>query len=247
MRRRSAGPWSPVKQSPAKRQQLGSPAKRATARHIAADQASSTSGQQGTDLVAEQQLGVGRLHLIMGPMFAGKTTTLLQRVAEAERSHQRVAIITSALDTRYGERQCITHTGVARAALPAKALMPLLRPGGWDIGCYDVIAIDESQFFPDLKSFCLHAVEACGKTVIVAGLSGDFERKTFGDVVALVPFADRVDFLSARCSFCERPAAFTLRLVASDAQALVGGKDAYQPVCRSHYKALSNVRSDFVP
>lgn len=195
---------------------------------------------------------MGRLHLIMGPMFAGKTTALLQRVAEAERAQLRVALITSALDTRYGERQCVTHTGVSRPALPAVALLPLVRPGGggvagWDLAAYDVIAIDESQFFPDLKPFCLHAVEECGKTVIAAGLSGDYERKTFGDVVSLVPFADSVDLLSARCSFCERPAAFTLRLVASDAQALVGGKDAYQPVCRQHYQALSNVRNEFVP
>jgi thymidine kinase len=186
----------------------------------------------------------------MGPMFAGKTTKLLQKINEAKSMQLRVAVITSALDNRYAKNMCVAHTGMSHEALPARELLPLTREAngcGWDMDLFDVIAIDESQFFPDLKIFCLHAVEERGKTVIVAGLAGDFERKIFGDMVSLVPFADSVDFLHARCAFCEMPASFTLRIVSNDQQKLIGGKDEYQPVCRHHYRRLSHVHSDFVP
>jgi thymidine kinase len=170
-------------------------------------------------------------------MFAGKTTALLQRVKEEEASNSRVAIITNALDTRYGESMCVTHTGTFRPAVALRELTPLLSKecSPIDINSVDAIAIDESQFFPDLKEFCLRAVEDEGKTVFAAGLNGDFKRDLFGDIVKLVPFADSVHFLRARCSFCEQPASFTLRLVANEEQALVGGGDKYQPVCRAHY------------
>lgn len=251
---------SPLKPSPVK-QQFCSPSKRRAARQLfpeltATQQGSSNSADSVTVQKASESHPsrcntVGRLHLIMGPMFAGKTTMLLQKINEAKHMQLRVAVITSALDSRYLKNMCVTHTGMSHEALPAEELLPLSQPGtnkhGWDMNLYDVIAIDESQFFPDLKKFCLHAVEERGKTVIAAGLPGDFERKLFGEIISLVPFADSVDFLNARCSFCEMPAAFTLRIVSNDQQALVGGKDAYQPVCRHHYRLLHHVRNDFVP
>lgn len=184
----------------------------------------------------------------MGPMFAGKTTMLLKLVAEAEQKDQRVALITNALDKRYGEKQFATHSGMSRPALAVRQLQSLLderRESNWHLDNFDVIAIDESQFFPDLFDFCVKAVDEKNKTVIAAGLSGDFERNMFGDIVRLVPHADEVAVLKARCAFCDEPAPFTLRLVANEEQELVGGKDQYQPVCRHHYELLSDVRRDF--
>lgn len=178
-------------------------------------------------------------------MFAGKTTALLQKVKEAEADNSRVAIVTNALDTRYGTNVCATHTGVSRPAVAVSQLMSLLSEdtSPIDMSSVDTIAIDESQFFPDLKEFCVRAVEEQGKTVFAAGLNGDFKRDLFGDIVKLVPFADSVHFLRARCSFCEAPASFTLRLVSNENQQLVGGTEAYQPVCREHYRNLSEVKT----
>lgn len=188
---------------------------------------------------------VGQLHLIIGPMFAGKTTALLQKVSEAEADSSRVAIVTNALDTRYGTNVCATHTGISRPAVAVSQLMSLLnqKTSPIDMNSIDAIAIDESQFFPDLKEFCVSAVEEQGKQVFAAGLNGDFKRDLFGDIVKLVPFADSVHFLRARCSFCEHPASFTLRIVSNESQQLVGGTEAYQPVCREHYRNLSEAKT----
>lgn len=181
-------------------------------------------------------------------MFAGKTTRILELVADYESQQQRVALVTSAMDKRYGVKRCATHSGISRPAFAVANLMSLMSActeSNWQLDNFDVIAIDESQFFPDLFEFCMHAVEDHGKAVIVAGLSGDFRRQQFGDILRLVPLADDVRMLRARCAFCEADAPFSLRLVASAEQALVGGKDEYQPVCRTHYRRLSAVHDNF--
>lgn len=191
----------------------------------------------------------------MGPMFAGKTTALLEQVRAAEAAGLRVAVVTSALDNRYGVRQCISHAGESRSALAVSELTSLMQhtKGSqhwdidsmqWDIDSIDVIAIDESQFFPDLADFVHYAVDVHRKKVIVAGLSGDYKRRSFGQIVSLVPQADSVEFLKARCNYCEMPASFTLRLVANEQQQLIGGAAAYQPVCREHYASLANVADE---
>jgi len=100
-----------------------------------------------------------------------------------------------------------------------------------------------AQFFPDLYDFCVRMVEVEGKAVIAAGLHGDFRRSQFGDLVSLVLVADDVQLLTARCAFCASPALFTLRVVANDAQQLVGGANAYSPVCRRHYLELHKCRA----
>jgi thymidine kinase len=175
-------------------------------------------------------------------MFAGKSTALLQFIEAAEESQQKVLVVTSALDNRCGPEAKVisTHNGARREAVAVHRLLDI---GGSSsmrrlYADSDVVAIDESQFFDDLQPFVLDAVEQHGKIVIAAGLNGDYTRSFFGDLVKLVPYADSVSFLTARCSFCERPAPFTLRIVASDQQVLVGGGDAYRPVCRDHYHEL---------
>lgn len=198
-------------------------------------------GSSEAQVPAAARPAPGDLRLIVGPMFAGKTTALLEAVHDAEMSNKQAIVVTSALDNRYGTSLCASHDGYSRPAVAVQELLPLLDPHKTpvDMNGIDIIAVDESQFFPDLKVFCLKAVEDLGKTVVVAGLNGDFQRNTFGDMTELMPYADSVLMLQARCTFCDQPAPFTLRLVADHDQRLVGGKDAYQPVCRGHYCSLS--------
>ena len=111
-----------------------------------------------------------------------------------------------------------------------------------DVDKYDVIAIDEAQFFGDLKEAVLEWVEKKRKIVILAGLNGDFRRQPFGQLNDMVPYADTVTKLSPFCVSCIKrekkmmPALFTKRTVENESEILIGGKEAYIPVCRECYK-----------
>lgn len=169
-------------------------------------------------------------------MFAGKTTSLLRRVQAEADLGRNVAVIKSNKDTRYGLDSIVTHDG---EKLPCWALSHLslfkqrMRPDAYDQ--LDVIGIDEAQFFEDLYDFCREVADHDGKTLIVAGLDGDYLRRSFGSVVNIIPLADSVTKLTARCEICGERALFTLRKTEETRTELVGGADVYMPVCRQHY------------
>ena len=103
-----------------------------------------------------------------------------------------------------------------------------------------VVAVDEAQFFPDLAAFVVAAADTHAQTVLVAGLDGDFRRSRFGQVLDLVPHAESVTRLTARCGACGRAAPFSMRLAAPPAGESVvdgGGADKYAPACRACYAA----------
>lgn len=98
-----------------------------------------------------------------------------------------------------------------------------------------MIGIDEAQFFEDLYDFCVRTADHDGKTVIVAGLDGDYLRRSFGSVLDVIPLAESVTKLSARCEVCGKRAFFTFRKTDDTKTELIGGADVYMPVCRQHY------------
>ncbi|KAK1273809.1 Thymidine kinase [Acorus gramineus] len=179
---------------------------------------------------------VGEIHVITGPMFAGKTTALLRRIQAESANGRTVVMIKSEKDTRYGLDSVVTHDGVK---MPCWALNELsmfkakLGPEAYDK--IDVIGIDEAQFFKDLYDFCCNAADQDGKTVVIAGLDGDYLRRGFGSVLDVIPLADSVTKLTARCELCGKRAFFTLRKTNETNTELIGGADLYMPVCRKHY------------
>ncbi|KAK7359880.1 hypothetical protein VNO77_01847 [Canavalia gladiata] len=178
----------------------------------------------------------GEIHVIVGPMFAGKTTSLLRRIQSETANGRNVAIIKSSKDTRYGLDSIVTHDG---EKLPCWALPNLSSfKQKFGVDAYerlDVIGIDEAQFFEDLYEFCREAADHDGKTVIVAGLDGNYLRRSFGSVLDIIPLADSVTKLTARCEICGKRAFFTLRKTQETQIELIGGVDVYMPVCRQHY------------
>ncbi|WOL11671.1 hypothetical protein Cni_G20435 [Canna indica] len=178
----------------------------------------------------------GEIHVITGPMFAGKTTALIRRVQAEQSNGRNVAMIKSDKDTRYGLDAIVTHDGTK---MPCMALPELSlfreRLGVESYNKLDVIGIDEAQFFEDLYDFCCNAADRDRKTVIVAGLDGDFLRRRFGTVLDIIPLADTVTKLTATCEFCGQHAFFTLRKTKETQTELIGGADVYMPVCRQHY------------
>ncbi|KAL6975623.1 Thymidine kinase a [Sarracenia purpurea var. burkii] len=178
----------------------------------------------------------GEIHVIVGPMFAGKTTALLRRIKSEGNDGRNVAMIKSSKDTRYAVDSVVTHDGTK---FPCWALPNLLsfkqKFGAEAYDKLEVIGIDEAQFFDDLYEFCCKAADCDGKTVIVAGLDGDYLRRSFGSVLDIIPLADSITKLTARCEHCGKRAFFTLRKIDEAKTELIGGADVYMPVCRQHY------------
>ena len=182
-----------------------------------------------------------RLDLILGPMFAGKSSALIARVRRARALGWKTLLLTSALDTRYGiVGDVVTHDKDRASAVGVKGLMTCL--GTPEYTEARLIIIEEAQFFVDLVAFVQYAVEKDGKDVVAVGLDGDSDRRPFGSVLELVPLADTVTKLTALCKRCGdgTEALFSAALKGAGASAEkpqihVGGEESYEPLCRLHY------------
>ncbi|KAL5561591.1 hypothetical protein UlMin_031338 [Ulmus minor] len=147
-----------------------------------------------------------------------------------------VAIIKSSKDNRYAIDSVVTHDGVKFPCSVLQDLLSFRQKFGEDAyEKLDVIGIDEAQFFDDLYDFCCKAADLDGKTIILAGLDGDYLRRSFGSVLDVIPLADTVTKLIAHCELCGKRAFFTLRKSRDTRTELIGGFDLYMPVCHQHY------------
>ena len=170
----------------------------------------------------------GRIELILGPMFAGKSTELFRRIRRHEFAKRTCVVIKHKKDTRYSQDKAATHDGRERKAIQAEML------SGIDVGSAEVVGIDEGQFFPDIAEV-VELWANHGKIVIVAALDGTFEKKPFGSVLKLVPLAESVEKLLAVCMCChEKEASFTKRRESNSGSDVIfiGGAESYLAVCR---------------
>ncbi|KAL6520484.1 hypothetical protein OROHE_017072 [Orobanche hederae] len=164
---------------------------------------------------------------------------------DLEQNCLSVAIIKSSKDARYGLDSIVTHDGEKLPCLPLADLSSFREKlGAQEYDKLQVIGIDEAQFFGDLYDFCSKAADHDGKTVIVAGLDGDYLRRSFGSVLDLIPIADSVTKLTARCEACGKRAFFTLRKTDETRTEVIGGAEVYMPVCRKHYISGQVVKED---
>ena len=171
----------------------------------------------------------GHIELILGPMFAGKSTELLRLVRRYKVARKNVLIIKYKGDTRYSKNKFSTHDKQQLSAVSAMKLSSV------DCDGYDVIGIDEGQFFPDIVEFSEELANA-GKIVIIAALDGTFQRKPFGRILELVPKAEEITKLKSVCSVCFESAAFSKKIAGDKSQIKeTGGADLYIAVCRRCY------------
>lgn len=185
----------------------------------------------------------GKLEVICGSMFSGKTEELMLRLRRAEYAKKNVMTIKHEIDNRKSYSCIVSHNGVERTAQPIdpceQGLNTLKECVNTDV---DVVGIDEIQFFPnEILPILLEMVEK-GKRVLVAGLDMDFRCEPFGIVPALMSLADEVSKLRAICVICGNDANFTQRLINGqpakydDATILVGGQECYEARCRQCYR-----------
>jgi thymidine kinase len=177
------------------------------------------------------------IEIIMGPVQSGKTTELLQRLMISHLMGRKVLYINSVLDTRSTEFFSTHNLSIGKVPFDGVKLEKL---SGYDVNEYDVIGVDECQFFRDLKVNVLEWVETGGKMVIVCGLDGDYKRENFGQISELLSYCDMVTKLKAFCMLCKKKGVsgfgiFSKRLVQNSSSILIGGEDMYSPVCRKCY------------
>ena len=172
------------------------------------------------------------LRLVVGPMFAGKTTEIQAVIKRYKFVGRQVLVIKPAMDNRYsGDSAIVSHDQVSLEAVSVHALKDALELAEFKTA--SVIAIDEAQFFTGLREFIEASIES-EKDVIVVGLDGDAEGRPFTEVLELVAIADSVDKKMALCVHCGSPAMFTCSLKKRENRLEVGGADMYEPTCRKH-------------
>ncbi|MGC8569169.1 MAG: thymidine kinase [Nitrososphaeria archaeon] len=173
----------------------------------------------------------GWIKVFTGPMFSRKTEELLVELHKYELARKRVVLFKHSLDTRYGE-DVVSHDGRRMKAI----ITP--DPGKiYEIGKdFDVIGIDEAQFYSNEIVDVIMKLADEGKRVVLAGLDKNYLGKPFGSMPYILAVADEVVKLTAICSVCGEPATFSFRKYGSSEEILIGGSDIYEPRCRLHRK-----------
>ena len=184
----------------------------------------------------------GKIELVIGCMYSGKSTELQRQVKRFNSIHKKVMVIKHNSDTRYDSGQYLsTHDGTKIKCIGLDNLNFIRTKDQKEIYDVfenaDVVVIEEGQFFPNLFENIVYATDICHKHCIIGGLNGDFQRNPFGDIIRLVPHADNILKLSALCVLCNHvtDAHFSKRITESIEQVLVGSGEHYIPVCRKHY------------
>ncbi len=169
-------------------------------------------------------------------MFSGKTTELFRRIKRYTAAHEDCIVIRYDKDNRYSAQHASTHDKEMLRATGAATLASVVDL----VEDYDVVGIDEGQFYPDVVEMS-ELFASQGKKVVISALDGDFRRKPFGRVLELVPMAESITKLTAVCTFCHADAPFTRRITSETAIEVIGGADKYVASCRACFdKAIDS-------
>lgn len=174
---------------------------------------------------------VGRLEVFCGPMFAGKTTLLIQRLRRSERARLKVVGVKPGIDSRYSVNEMVTHAGLTFYATPVSSPDEILHY----VRDADVVGFDEVQFFSTAIVDVVRELVSSGKRCYAAGLDLDFAGNHFETVARLACLADEVVKISAVCVVCGADATRTQRTIHSDEVVLIGGASAYEARCLAHW------------
>lgn len=172
---------------------------------------------------------VGRIEVITGCMFSGKSTELLRRLHDVD---SKFILLKPKLDTRYSLDEVITHSGEKKSAFVVNNVSEIFN----NLNDIKIIGIDEAQFFSySIVEDCLK-LKKLGCTVIVAGLNKDYLNEEFKSVYGLIDIADSTTKLYAICNKCKKPASRSHRLSNETSKIFLGYKDCYEPLCKKCYE-----------
>lgn len=174
----------------------------------------------------------GRIEVICGSMFSGKTEELIRRMKRAKFAKQRVEIFKPAMDVRYSAEDVVSHDQNTIPSTPIDTSSSILLLAS----NIDVVGIDEAHFLDQGLIDVCNQLANKGVRVIVAGLDMDFQGKPFGPIPGLCAIADEVVKVHAICVKCGALAYISHRLVDNDKRVLLGEKQTYEPLCRECYQ-----------
>lgn len=174
----------------------------------------------------------GRIEVVCGSMFSGKTEELIRRLKRAKFARQNVEIFKPKMDTRYSDVNVVSHDHNTIHSTPVANSEEILALSAGK----EVVGIDEAQFFDDNLVAICNTLAYRGVRVIIAGLDMDFRGVPFGPIPALCAVADDVTKVHAICVKCGALAYASHRLVNIDSQVMLGEKTEYEPLCRDCYQ-----------
>jgi thymidine kinase len=194
-----------------------------------------------TDAAKSETVEPGRMEVITGPMFSGKSEELIRRLKRAQIARLRVVSFKPDIDLRYQPDAIASHSAQTIEAVAVRdvermraVLFPVL-------DTIDVVGIDEAQFFDGtLIGLAMELVQA-GKRVLLAGLDTTFAGEPFAPIPELMAIADEVLKLSAVCMVCGAPAIHTQRLGTSQQLVVVGATGVYEARCRACFRPEGDV------
>lgn len=184
----------------------------------------------------------GRLEVITGPMFCGKTDELLRRLRRAIIAKQKIQVFKPGFDVRYSNEKVTSHAGNEYDATPIESTTEIFTLLHNEV---TLVAIDEAQFFDEEIIPVVQDLVEKGIRVIVGGLDMDFRGEPFGQMPMLLAQAEIVDKLHAICMICGEEATRTQRLVDGkpahydDPIIIVGASEMYEARCRIHHQVPS--------
>lgn len=186
----------------------------------------------------------GWIEVICGSMFSGKSEELIRRIKRAQFAKQKIAVFKPKIDNRYSDKEVVSHNGTKVIAIPVANSSHIK---SFDKEGYDIIAIDEAQFFDEGIVETVIELADGGFRVILAGLDQDFRGEPFGPMPKLMAVAEHVTKLQAVCTVCGSPASRTQRLINGapagydDPIILVGASEAYEARCRKHHEVPDGI------
>lgn len=177
----------------------------------------------------------GYLKVFIGPMFAGKTTCIINEFNKYKCMGYACVAINHSIDDRYGDDVVSSHNQIQIPSINTKQLYDIKDK----IMTNKVLFINEGQFFDDLYNF-VNDMLTEDKIVFVCGLDGDYQRKKFGSILDIIPLADEVEKIKGICHNCKkRNSLFTHRIIKTGGQIVVGNQNIYMALCRVCYKELN--------
>lgn len=172
---------------------------------------------------------MGKVEVIAGSMFSGKTEELIRRLIRAEIARQKVVVFKPGVDNRYSEHHIVSHDVSKLPCISVNSSDEIFP----NVGDATVIGIDEAQFFDEKIVDVVNRLADMGKRVILAGCEMYSSGEPFGPMGALMCIAEEVDKLRAVCVVCGEEAYISYRKERpQNGNILIGYSDIYEARCR---------------